>query len=206
MQLLAMLQSLLENVQVSGGEGQNGSGGGDAAANQALQALGDLMGKQRLLLDKTFRQADGNGDPKDGGAKGLSQSQGQLRGDLENLKKKSGKKGAGGRYMEDAQQALSLSDFGRASTLQKYVLDELRKGAEAVAKAAGQTGQQGQNGQDPLGRASNARGLGGGDVRIPDAQVLQRARDILMELRRRAGQQGRPKQELDYIDRLLKQF
>ncbi len=214
MQLLAMLQSLLENAQVSGGEGQNGSGGGDAAANQALQALGDLMGKQRLLLDKTFRQADGNGDPKDGGAKGLAQQQGQIRGDLETLKKKSGKQGAGGpnldkakRYMEDAQQALSLSDFGRASTLQKYVLDELRKGAEAVAKAAGQTqGQQGQNGQDPLGRASNARGTGSSDVRIPDAQVLQRARDILMELRRRAGQQGRPKQELDYIDRLLKQF
>ncbi len=211
MQLLAMLQSLLENAQAAGGGGQGGTGGGDAASDQALQALGDLMGKQRLLLDKTFRQADGNGDSKDGGAKGLAQQQGQIRGDLETLKKKSDKKDAGGpdldkagRYMEDAQQALSLSDFGRASTLQKYVLDELRKGAEAVAKAARQT--QGQNGQDPLGRNPTARGTSGGDVRIPDAQVLQRARDILMELRRRAGQQGRPKQELDYIDRLLKQF
>jgi len=176
-----------------------------------LAALGDLMGKQRLLLDKTFRQADGNGDPKDGGAKGLAQQQGQLRGDLDALKKKSGKQGAGGpnldkagRTMEEAQQALSLSDFGRASTLQKYVLDELRKGAEQIAKAAGQS--PGQQSQDPMGRESAGQGRGGGDVKIPDAAVLQRARDILMELRKRAGQQGRPKEELDYIDRLLKQF
>ena len=36
--------------------------------------------------------------------------------------------------------------------------------------------------------------------------MLQRARDILNELRKRAGEQGRGKEELDYIDRLLKQF
>jgi uncharacterized protein (TIGR02302 family) len=213
MQLMAMLQALLENVQVAGGEGQGGSGQGDQAANEALQGLGELMGKQRLLLDKTFRQSDGTGDPKDGGAKGLSGQQGQLRGDLEALKKKSGKnRGAGGpnldkagRYMDEAQQALGLSDFGRATTLQKYVLDELRKGGEAMAKAAGQN-QPGKEGQDPMGRANAAQGKASGDIRIPDAQTLQRARDILLELRRRAGQQGRPKQELDYIDRLLKQF
>jgi uncharacterized protein (TIGR02302 family) len=209
MQLMAMLQALLENVQVAGGEG---AGSGDQAANEALQGLGEVMGKQRLLLDKTFRQSDGTGDPKDGGAKGLSTQQGQLRGALDALKKKSGKNGAGGsnldkagRFMNEAQQALALSDFGRATTFQKYALDELRKGGEAMAKAAGQ-GQPGKEGQDPMGHASAAQGKASGDIRIPDAQVLQRARDILMELRRRAGQQGRPKQELDYIDRLLKQF
>ncbi|GAA0582045.1 DUF4175 domain-containing protein [Rhizomicrobium electricum] len=213
MQLLAMLQALLENVQVAGGEGQGGAGQGDQAANEAMAGLGELMGKQRLLLDKTFRQSDGNGDPKDGGAKGLSGQQGQLRGELDALKKKSGKNGGAGgpnldkagRYMDEAQQALGLSDFGRATTFQKYVLDELRKGGEAMAKAAGQS-QPGKEGQDPMGRASAAQGKASGDLRIPDAQVLQRARDILLELRRRAGQQGRPKEELDYIDRLLKQF
>lgn len=209
MQLLAMLQALLENVQVSGGEGQGGAGKGDQASNEALAGLGDLMGKQRALLDKTFRQSDGSGDPKDGGAKGLAQQQGQLRGELDAMKKKSGKAGPNldkaGRLMSEAQQALGLSDFGRATTFQKYVLDELRKGAEAVTKAAGQ-GQPGQAGQDPMGRATTAQGKGSGDIRIPDADVLQHARDILLELRRRAGQQGRPKEELDYIDRLLKQF
>jgi hypothetical protein len=212
MQLMAMLQAMLENVQVAGGEG-SGSGQGDQAANEALQGLGELMGKQRLLLDKTFRQSDGTGDPKDGGAKGLSGQQNQLRGELDALKKKFGKnRGAGGpnldkagRYMDDARDALALSDFGRATTLQKYVLDELRKGGEAMAKAAGQ-GQPGKDSQDPMGRANAAQGKASGDLHIPDTQTLRRARDILLELRRRAGQQGRPKEELDYIDRLLKQF
>ena len=210
MQLLAMLQSLLENMQVAGA---NGTGpNGDAASNQALRDLSDLMGKQRLLLDKTFRQGQGTGDPKDGGAKGLAQQQGTLKGELGGmLKQFRGKKGQGeenldraGQLMGDAEEALGLSDFPRAATLQKYVLDELRKSAEAVAKAAGQ-GQQ-QASQDPLGRSMGNRGGGTADLHIPDASVLQRARDILMELRKRAGQQGRPKEELDYIDRLLKQF
>ena len=207
MQLLAMLQAMLENVQMSSGQGQGGQSKGDAAANEALQGLSDLMGKQRLLLDKTFRQSDGTGDPKDGGAKGLAQQQNQLRGELDAMKKKGGKAAPdldkAGRFMDEARSALGLSDFGRASTFQKYVLDELRKGAEAVAKAQGQSGQ---NGQDPMGRASAAQGKSSGDIHLPDADVLQRARGILLELRRRAGQQGRPKEELDYIDRLLKQF
>jgi uncharacterized protein (TIGR02302 family) len=198
MQLLAMLQSMLENMQVTGG---NGSGqGGDAASNEALRGLGDLMGKQRMLLDKTFRQGEGSGDPKDGGAQGLSRQQGQLRGDLGNLQKQFGKKGPAqknldeaGRLMDDAGQALRLSDFPRATTLQKYVLDALRKSADAVAQS---TGQQ-QGAQDPLGRETTGRGRGGGNLHIPDASVLQRARDILLELRKRAGQQGRPKEELD---------
>lgn len=212
MQLLAMLQSLLENAQVAGGNSNGQGTGGDPATNQALQGLGDLMGRQRGLLDKTFRQSDGNGDPKDGGAKGLSQQQGQLRNDLDGLKGKLGKSGPAqqnldkaGKLMEDAQKALGMGDFPRATTYQKYVLDELRKGADAVAKAAGQGQNQGQ-GQDPLGRNAGNGSRGNSDVKIPDAQVLQHARDILLELRRRAGQQGRPKEELDYIDRLLKQF
>ena len=32
------------------------------------------------------------------------------------------------------------------------------------------------------------------------------AHEILEELRRRAGERGRPQQELDYYDRLLKEF
>lgn len=130
------------------------------------------------------------------------------------MKNKLGKKGAGGdnldkaqKLMGEAERALGQSDFSHATAAQKAVLEELRKGAEAVAKAAGQgQGKSGQAGQDPLGRESAGSGRGGSDVKIPDAQVLQRARDILMELRKRAGQQGRPKEELDYIDRLLKQF
>ncbi|MGC9953750.1 MAG: TIGR02302 family protein [Rhizomicrobium sp.] len=208
MQLLALLQGLIENLQVVNGPG----GGGTSADDEALRDLSELMGKQRMLLDKTFRQSQGTGDPKDGGPKGLARQQGQLQSDLGAILKKGGKGPAQNdlqraeKMMGDAAQALGLGDLPRAGTLQKDILDALRQGAEAMAGERGMA-RQGRDGQDPLGRAAGNRGAGtGGDLRIPDASVLQRARDILNELRKRAGEQRRPKEELDYIDRLLKQF
>jgi hypothetical protein len=85
----------------------------------------------------------------------------------------------------------------------------MRKSASDLAKAlmarSGQQGQQG--GTDPFGRTQGGNGRGmGGDVKVPSVTDLQRAREILQELRKRAAERGRPQQELDYIDRLLKQF
>ena len=45
-----------------------------------------------------------------------------------------------------------------------------------------------------------------GDVQIPEQPDMQRAQEILEELRRRASERSRPRLERDYIDRLLKQF
>ena len=41
---------------------------------------------------------------------------------------------------------------------------------------------------------------------LPPASAVERARSILDELRRRAGERARPRDELDYIDRLLRRF
>jgi len=41
---------------------------------------------------------------------------------------------------------------------------------------------------------------------VPDEIDVQRAREILEELRRRLSEPTRPQFELDYIDRLLKRF
>jgi len=61
--------------------------------------------------------------------------------------------------------------------------------------------------RDPFGRPLSANGTyDQGDVAIPDDTVLQKSRQILDELRRRAGERSRPAIELDYIDRLLRQF
>ena len=76
-------------------------------------------------------------------------------------------------------------------------------------------GQQPGNGNDlqgertdPLGRPlDQATGsMAGGVVKIPDQSDLARAREILDELRRRAGEATRAQEELEYIERLLKQF
>ncbi|MCC6471609.1 MAG: DUF4175 family protein, partial [Alphaproteobacteria bacterium] len=61
--------------------------------------------------------------------------------------------------------------------------------------------------RDPFGRPmNNFGGIDTGDVEIPAQSDMQRAREILDELRKRRGQADRPAIERDYIDRLLKRF
>jgi hypothetical protein len=65
-----------------------------------------------------------------------------------------------------------------------------------------------QGKRDPLGRPlpEESRGFDSGDVKIPDESDVQKAKRIVEELRRRAGQRGRESFELDYIERLLQRF
>ena len=61
--------------------------------------------------------------------------------------------------------------------------------------------------RDPFGRPTSSNGtVDQSGVRIPDENTLQKSRQILDELRRRAGERSRPLIELDYIERLLKRF
>jgi hypothetical protein len=79
-----------------------------------------------------------------------------------------------------------------------------------------QNGGEGQDraqaqgeGRDPLGRRRTETGGSneeGADTRVPDEAELLRTRRIQEELRRRGAEKGRPVEELDYIDRLLKRF
>jgi DNA anti-recombination protein RmuC len=117
--------------------------------------------------------------------------------------------------MQQAQNNLQGSQLQGAQEAQQQALDQLRDSAQQLAKnMMAQNGQQpgdqqGQQGQrtDPLGRPLDQQGsMAGGTVKLPDQSDLARAREILEELRRRAGEANRAQQELEYIDRLLKQF
>ncbi|HWU24759.1 MAG TPA: DUF4175 family protein [Rhizomicrobium sp.] len=212
-QALALLQNLIENLQMAPGGGKGGGFGTDKAVSDAIQGLGDLIGRQRELLDKSYREGQGAGDPNDGGGKGLAKEQGQLKDDLDKLLKGLGVKaprtlGDAGKDMGGAQDRLGSNDFDDAGQDQKNALDALRQGAASLAQALmkeiGQSGPPDES--DPLGRTGPQNDLDRGwGVRI-DRQSLDRARSILEELRRRAAQQGRPQEELDYYDRLLKAF
>jgi hypothetical protein len=60
---------------------------------------------------------------------------------------------------------------------------------------------------DPLGRPMRGRDYGDDTtVKVPGEIDAQRARRILEELRRRFGEAYRPQLELDYIERLLKDY
>jgi uncharacterized protein (TIGR02302 family) len=208
-QLLAMLQAMLEDMHMS--QGQGGDGGGQSqqnkALNEKLQKMGQMMGKQRELLDKTFRQQQGQSDPKDGGAQGLAKQQQELQKQVQDaLKGMDGKTAdkmrQAGKAMGEAQNSLGQKDMANAGSAQNQALDALRQGAQELAEQSkdGKTGGK----EDPLGRGPSP--LGNTGVKIPGATDLARAREILQELRRRAAQMNRPQQERDYLDRLLKAF
>jgi uncharacterized protein (TIGR02302 family) len=206
-QLLAVLQSMLENMHMTQGKGGDGQTAQDKATNEKLQKFSNLMNKQRELLDKTFRQKQGQSDPKDGGAQGLQKQQQSLEKELQDsLKGMDGKSAEklrdAGKAMGEAQNSLGQKDLDNAGSAQNQALDAMRQGAQALAQQ-GQNGQQ-AGGQDPLGRGQSILGQSG--VKIPGATDLARARQILEELRRRAAQMNRPQQERDYLDRLLKSF
>jgi len=213
-QLLALLQNLLENLRLSSGGGGNADNPQNKALKDAIQGLGQLMGRQRGLLDKTFRGQQGEAvKPNE-----LQKEQGDIKNQLDSiLKGLGGQKipapndlGRAGNSMGQSQQDLGSNDLPGSSVDQKNALDALRSAASELAnKLMRQMGQdQGERGgEDPLGRKEGANGSSvNGDVKMPTQSELQRARNILLELRRRAGERGRPQQELDYIDRLLKQF
>ena len=89
---------------------------------------------------------------------------------------------------------------------------QLRQGAQSMAKEMmknmpNRVGQNGDTPRDPLGRPQRSQGPDlGTAVKVPEQIDMQRAREILEELRRRLGDAQRPAMELDYLERLLKRF
>lgn len=165
---------------------------------------------------RSQQQQRGKGD----GEGSLSERQASLRQELDRLQRELEELGAGdpeklGRAeqaMRRAEDALDQGDLAEAAQQQAEALDNMRQAAEQMAQQMQQNAQQrmgrgGDSPRDPLGRPQRAQGPDSGQsVRVPDAIDAQRAREILEELRRRAGESLRPDIELDYIDRLLRRF
>jgi uncharacterized protein (TIGR02302 family) len=151
----------------------------------------------------------------------LGQRQGELREKLQSLLDRMRIDGANtpsqldkaGEAMGDAKEALGEKNLGRATDEQSRALDQLRRGAEAMAEQMMEGGQaqagqgKGNNGRDPLGRPDrNNRPDLGLSVQVPDQIDIQRAREVLDELRRRLGDPSRPVIELDYLERLIRSY
>ena len=124
------------------------------------------------------------------------------------------------RQMREAEDALRRGDPREASRSQRRALDNLQQGMTDMAEQMRQRGpgnnqdiaeieerERRSEDRDPLGRSDGNYGdaVDTGVDKVPLELERQRSREILDELRRRAGEQ-RPKDELDYIDRLLKTY
>ena len=120
--------------------------------------------------------------------------------------------------MRGAVDALQRGRLGDAVPNQSQATDALRRALDAAGQAMAQKlggiigvfGQEGEEGGglgDIFGRLQDGqRGFATGPLKIPDRSELQRAQEILQELRRRAAERSRPRPELDYIERLLRRF
>ena len=124
--------------------------------------------------------------------------------------------------MGDATGRLGDGNADGAVDSQGKALEALRKGAQSLAEAMQQGDgdqpgdgpgnprgrQQGaQTSTDPLGRPMRHNEFTDDyTVKIPGEIDVQRVRRILEELRRRLADPSRPQIELDYIERLLKDY
>jgi hypothetical protein len=115
----------------------------------------------------------------------------------------------GGQAMSREQQQGEGSGAGMALSLEPG-----GQGARAGRGEAGEDGDEGEGDsesrlhKDPFGRHVDGNGTAAddSDLNVPDKMEEGRSRAIQDELRRRGADRGRPKSELDYIERLLKPF
>jgi hypothetical protein len=222
-QLLQMLASILQNldIQLAESEGGNGEQGeGQQQMQESMDQLSETMGEQRQLRDQTEQQGQ-SGSQQQGGQGGaeLAQRQSQIRQGLAEAQQMADDAGAApsedlnaaGEAMRRAEEALRRGDFEGAEQAQSAALDRLRDGAEALASEMRERGRQGneegqgQSGRDPLGRATGS-GAGDGETTVPTTSDPVRAREIFDEIRRRAQDPNRPEAEREYLRRLLDRF
>ncbi len=192
---------------------------------QGDQSMGDLQQDQQGLRDRLKKlqqelakrgMGQGQRGEKGHGEQGQQGQQGGDQGDGEDGL------GEADNAMGDATGRLGEGNADGAVDSQGKALEALRKGAQSLAEAMQQGDGDGQNdgpgnsmgrqqgsanNSDPLGRPLHGREFGDDyTVKIPGEIDVQRVRRILEELRRRLADPARPQIELDYLERLLKDY
>lgn len=202
-----------------GNEGrQHGQGAPPGLSDQAQQGRGQ-RGPQE---GGQAQRGQGQSRPGQGqdGMGNLAERQRQLRERLNELQQQMRNRGVGASQqlqdaedaMQAAEDALERGDLADATEQQGRALDQMRQGAQQMAREMMENspqryGQGGDTPRDPLGRPQRTQGPDlGTSVKVPDQIDVQRAREILEELRRRLGEATRAPVELDYLERLLRRF
>ncbi len=229
-ELLDRMQDMLENLRLAGKAGASQA----ARDRETLREIDRLMREQQKLRDDTYadqRRQSGRTPPqaRPGGqgekpqgqgqapAQELERRQSQLRQQLNALRQQ--REGAGGapkslneaeKAMGQAEKALRGRNDPSAVAAQGRALEALRKGASELAAQAqkgapgeagmqmgeGRPGMRGQSGESPFGDPFRRNSI--------DPTAEMNARKVLEELRRRLSDPNRAREELDYLERLIK--
>jgi len=226
-QMLSQLQQMLENLRLARPmPSQNGQ-------NQMMGQMQQMMRQQQQLLDHSFSQSrqGQQGQSMQGDAQQQEALRQMLNQMMQQLQQQGGQVpnalSRAERAMRGAGEALQRGQPGQAVGPQSDALDALQEAARAMAnQMMGDNYGDGPGGEpaddpglhqaqrDPFGRLLDTdQGNGGyddgGQLRMGKSAsdyALEKAKEILDELRRRAGERSRPEIERDYIDRLLKEF
>jgi len=166
---------------------------------------------------------------------GLAKRQQALRERLEDLQNRLGRAGADPNNLDGAEEAMREAEnalgqgpaaSGDAVDAQGRAIEALRDGAQKLADSMrgepegdgsgtegagedqGQQGQFGEGDADPLGRPVGRERAFNPAARFDPMGVpaAERARRVLEELRRRLADPARAREELDYLERLLRHY
>ena len=164
------------------------------------ESLADIRRRQEALRDQLDRFRDGlDGDGQGATGEDFNRAEEAMR---------------------EAERALRGGRSGDAADEQMRALDALREGGRGLAEtrerqraetedvADGEGDSEGEGdtaARSPLSGTGSAATDGRG-VQVPGELNASRARDILKELRRRAGERARSPEELRYFERLLERF
>jgi uncharacterized protein (TIGR02302 family) len=184
-------------------QGQGQGDPQDAPGSDGAEGPDDLAGRQEALREMLDAL---RGDLPEAGAEAGEAAREALR--------------EAERSMGEAADNLEQGDTSNALDRQAEAIDRLRDGMRGLSEEMrqAQAGGQDQTGaesgdafsdaqNDPLGRPSGSRGdIGTNESMLPEADARARARALLDEIRRRAGDLSRPEVELNYLRRLLERF
>ena len=191
--------------------------GQDRLVQQALRrALGELMQQYGDLMGQVPPNLGDADKSMEGAAQALGQGRDAPAGEAEQKAIEALQKG--GQAMSAQMQAQfgagaegDADDSGPGIQFGDQPGDSYGQGGDRGRPWAGRNGlgRQGDRHLDPLGRPLQEGANGADesdDTVLPEAMEGARTRAIQDELRRRGADRSRPQPELDYIDRLLKQF
>lgn len=229
MALMEQLRQLMENLQVTQGQGGEGEGNGP------MRDLGQTLKDQQGLSDDAYRDMQRGRDGQEPGQDpgDLADRQRELRDRLGQLQDQKlpgdgTEKGESGRgaldraeeSMKEAERALKEGDLDGALDHQADAMEAMREGmkdfGEALADERRREGQEpggseradraDPTGRDPLGREQGDSARIGSDRNMVQNDPDKRAQELMDEIRRRSGEAERPAEELDYLKRLLDLF
>lgn len=198
--------------QEQAGQGQPNEGGAQAQPGQrdrgqlGSEELAEMQGRLLELLEDSERFLPGEDEDGDaGGGDGEEEGTGiDPEMSLEDAR----------RAMQLAEEALGRGDFGLAEDEQAEAIKALRDVGRALAEEANK--ERGRNGDDqdasnesdgdPLGRNDGDGELDDSEADLDTRDPAARSRELQNEIRRRASEQERRKEELEYLERLLKRF